>query len=562
MVSDHERVKRSNFIKAVVFAGLGAILFLAFSWVLVPKWDYPQNPDNAALSIEEPRRMKADTVEAVFLGTSHIKSAVSPMHIYEEYGVVTYNMATSRQTPEISLYQAQEIFRRQSPKVLVLDASALFLGDDVYRDAYYRQVIDSVPFSLSPEKLRLIRSYIADKYEYIGEGPDGKDLLRDWISCIFPIFNYHARWNELTESDFAFPLDNYYLKGFRMIPLVDPAKIDAGGMNEDAVHMREYDKKITVAYENGAEKTTEEEKILYSASIPDKYAQILREIRDLCRQNNCGLLVTKIPVIAYPRDYSSAWPRDRYEEVKRVTSELGIDYLDLLYDMDAGIDWSADTLDGGMHLNYKGAVKVSSFLGDYLTDHYGLKLRKDEDYERRSAIYDEAVRVAELEMETGLPAYLNALSKEKERYAVMLSAMNDMRASLSEEDISALEALGLRTDFAGMERGDSYIALVERGEVVYEAASNRKIRREFTLSSGVGVNLESAGYYCGNLCRIYLNDVKYSVGSRGINIVVYDCEAGQVVDSVCFDTHSSKPRTVRMEPKSFYEKYTWFLMNR
>jgi len=41
----------------------------------------------------------------------------------------------------------------------------------------------------------------------------------------------------------------------------------------------------------------------------------------------------------------------------------------------------------------------------------------------------------------------------------------------------------------------------------------------------------------GNYCSIRIDGVEYAKNRRGLNIVVYDNRAGEVVDSVAFDTH-------------------------
>ena len=49
---------------------------------------------------------------------------------------------------------------------------------------------------------------------------------------------------------------------------------------------------------------------------------------------------------------------------------MGIPFLDMVYDKGypAEIDWQQDTLDHGMHLNIRGAEKVTKRFGKYMED--------------------------------------------------------------------------------------------------------------------------------------------------------------------------------------------------
>ena len=67
--------------------------------------------------------------------------------------------------------------------------------------------------------------------------------------------------------------------------------------------------------------------------------------------------------------------RELIGAMAQLASELGVDYLDLNVGDAAkaiGIDWSTDSTDGGDHLNFHGAQKVSTYVGTYLKEQYGL----------------------------------------------------------------------------------------------------------------------------------------------------------------------------------------------
>ncbi len=73
----------------------------------------------------------------------------------------------------------------------------------------------------------------------------------------------------------------------------------------------------------------------------------------------------------------------KHNAIKKISEKYNIDYIDLnLVAEEIGIDWKNETRDGGNHLNYNGAKKVSEYFGKKLSETYGLPdHREDPEYE-------------------------------------------------------------------------------------------------------------------------------------------------------------------------------------
>ena len=108
-------------------------------------------------------------------------------------------------------------------------------------------------------------------------------------------------------------------------------------------------------------------------SVVKKY---LKEIAKFCKKHGAKLVLISTPS-------TKNWNYQRHNAMEAVSKDLGVDYIDtnLLRD-DIPIDWKKDTKDKGDHLNYKGAVKVTNYIGKYLDD---TKLFKDK---RNDPSYD------------------------------------------------------------------------------------------------------------------------------------------------------------------------------
>jgi len=127
------------------------------------------------------------------------------------------------------------------------------------------------------------------------------------------------------------------------------------------------------------------------------------------------------------------------------------------------------------------------------------------------------------------------LSLAGQDVTIFIAAKDEATNALTPVICEDLAALGIRTDLRGRRR-NSFYAVVSADGVAEEIGSQAVLSREGTVG-GAAYAIESAGYQVGNYCSIRIDGVEYAKNRRGLNIVVYDNRAGEVVDSVAFDTH-------------------------
>ena len=101
------------------------------------------------------------------------------------------------------------------------------------------------------------------------------------------------------------------------------------------------------------------------AAVNSLCAHELARCVALCRAHGSQVVLLSVP------DRSS-WNAARHTAVAALAEHLSTPYLDLNLTLRDTIDWTRDTADGGTHLNYRGAKKVTEYLGGYLTETYPL----------------------------------------------------------------------------------------------------------------------------------------------------------------------------------------------
>lgn len=542
----------------ILFIILGMLLVKGVSVFLIPKWNYPRFVEETTNSMKAFQKDGNNlSIDVFFLGTSHMEYGVSPLEMYKRYHLLSYNIATSGQPIWGSVYLVKEIFKKQTPKVVVFDASKMFQSNEAEQS--YRYILDNE--TTTNEKKQLIKDSVADMWPNRGNTIHGMyTSVPEYVfSVLFPIYRYHDRWSEIEELDFkGFP-KKYFRQGYHMSTHVRAADFTIQGMNDIQTERKDISERHVNIVENKTESNTSEEKELYGVQLKQKSIEAVLEMKEICESNGSKLLLVKIPS-AGTFEYRGAWTETKSELVKEFAAEQGIQFLDLMYDRDL-INWEEDTLDGGNHLNLSGARKVSLCLGEYLRDELGCKPAELEAYDRKLELYDRLEDIADLQMERNFPSYIQKLSDRKDSSVIILSARDEMTGGLSEIEKEQLKALGIETDLESIQFRDAFIAVLEQGESIYEVFSNQRCAKRIEFDSGVTANIVSSGWWEGSLASIKINDVEYALNERGLNIVVYDIKSGQVIDSAVVDTCVAEHDVKHSVGNKLYE-YEQYLLDK
>ncbi len=278
--------------------------------------------------------------EVIFIGDCEVYANISPLVMYENYGITSYVRGNSSQDIWQSYYLLKETLKYEIPKVVVLNIASM-KNSEPDSEPYNRLMLDTMKWS--KEKWNIIKT--------------SKTKDDNVLSYIFPIIRYHSRITQITKEDFTYLFKNKVstYNGFLI--------------NKEVKGVTNLPAK----------------KPLPSYNFAQSNYEYLDKIYDLCKENNISLVLMKAPSL-YPY-----WYQEYDEQIKNYASEKGISYynfIDLIPSI--GIDFNTDTYDGGLHLNIKGATKLSQYFGSILKEKYGLTDYRE--YDKINMIYEKKLK--------------------------------------------------------------------------------------------------------------------------------------------------------------------------
>ncbi len=309
--------------------------------------------------------------DVLFMGSSHVVNGIFPMELWEDYGIVSYNLGGYGNQLGAMYWVMQNALDYTTPKLMVIDVYGVHFQQN---DPPGHDSIDVFPMSKTKYNM------VLDMFD------EGSEEYASRWEYFFDFSVYHSRWNDLKEEDFNYELN----KSKGAIPLVNVA--------------------VPAEYQRVSPTEVSE--------ISGPGMEYLCKMIEDCQARGIEVLLTHVP---YPAEVG-------YQIVGNSMHELaeryGVNYIDFVQ-MNQVVEYATDCYDSASHLNPSGARKVSEYLGEYIMSNYDIQDRRtDEVYAHWHEEYKEYQESTyeTLEQQTKLENYLMLLRDENLSACVYIAA--------------------------------------------------------------------------------------------------------------------------------------------
>ena len=305
---------------------------------------------------------RADQIDVLFIGSSHVINAINPAVLYGEYGITSYNMGGHGSIMQSTYWELIEALQYCTPKAVVVDTYMLQKDykylDEMFEDSSDEERATSVAqlhlnmdcWPLNKLKVAAIEDLIHDE-----------EIRKQFY---IPFYIYHHRWDVLTSNDYKTLMGdgdrNSYFGaemryGIELTPGIYPNPDDDNGLGGDTIGEEYLRKIIDECQRRGIDVYVTF--LTCSASVDDKRA--VDSARIICEQYDVPLVNMQ---------------------------EMGV------------VDLYTDLNDTG-HMNANGAIKATKCIGQILADDGEcVDHRQDPAYsywqERADQFYDEIRDIA------------------------------------------------------------------------------------------------------------------------------------------------------------------------
>lgn len=306
--------------------------------------------------------------DVLFLGSSHVLNSIFPMELWNDYGIVSYNLAGHGNRMATNYWTLKNALEQTTPKLVVIDCCMISMDEKIGVIEQLHLSTDHIPFSKT--KIEMIQDLVEDEEEH-------------W-DFLWKFSTYHNRWNELEQNDFDFQ--------------PSPEK---GAESRISVAIPDE----TIIFDSS-----------YKMEEETLGTEYLRRIIEECQEQDIEVLLTYIPFpdnTGWQTEVNSVWD---------IAEEYDVNYLDY-YTLMEKVNFNTDCYDKNSHLNPSGARKITEHLGSYICNVYGMEdHREDEAYSEWHDDYEIYTQFKHdnIRKEEELKNYLMLLNDKNLSYGIYL----------------------------------------------------------------------------------------------------------------------------------------------
>ena len=434
--------------------------------------------------------------DVFFLGSSHVRFGFFPMELWADRGITSYNLGGEGNPIPVSYWVLVNALDYQVPKVVVMDVFNMWPGEKFHTlIGQAHASLDAFPLSI--HKYRMVMDLIDDEDM---TDRNGNSIYDKRWEFLFDLGEYHTRWNSLGIGDFA----------------------DRSTLESNSAVWRGGQPVIQIVQRN--EHIYEKSDDLYYDEIAKDY---LERMIQLCADKNIDLLLINT---GYDCSDEAKYFADSVNEIAEQYGILYIDFTELdIINFESDLQSSGNT-----HVNFSGAEKFTTFIGQILVEQYQLSdHREDEEYASWWSDYQRFVssKADYLKQQTALDLYLLLLADDD--YNIMIEMLDTSIISEGNNPY-VLENLGI--DMDKLNQGSNLLAIDMSSREIsylcndYESGSKwTSVLGEISLWEDIDEEQSDIDTY-----KIYLNDQEMYTASLSeparIRLTVIRRDSGEVVD--------------------------------
>ncbi len=262
---------------------------------------------------------RGNEYQVLFLGNSHMEMGITPMELWRDFKIRSYNLANFNQLLPTTYWQLVDALNYSKPDLVVIDVFGVQFDAKMTAQSHY--FLDGLPFS-------------SFKSEVVEDLTEGEAEYEEWL---FPFSVYHNRWKEIDKSFFEYE------------PNVEKGACLDHHDRDESAHIKTLEKPEIISKDQICDKDT----------VAKEY---LEKMIQLCKDRETDVLLLTVPFV------STEEQQEMINSVQVIADQWNVPFYDMNYNCDF-LDFKMDFYDEG-HLNSSGAKKTTNMVGEYISNNY------------------------------------------------------------------------------------------------------------------------------------------------------------------------------------------------